>query len=157
MTCAKLARGLYPPTLVDEELLPALKAAAMRSPLEVRIVGEGVGRFPLDVEAAVYFCCLEALHNASKHAGRGAHVVISLTAGEHTLHFMVKDDGLGFDAAALREGTGFANMRDRVGALDGAIVVDAGPGKGTTVEGWVPDRSSASADGETRPERLSVS
>jgi signal transduction histidine kinase len=68
---------------------------------------------------------------------------------------VIKDDGVGFDCAAPREGTGFAVMRDRVGALDGAIGVDAGPGKGTTVEGWVPGRSSASTDRETRPARLS--
>jgi signal transduction histidine kinase len=151
----ELACDLYPPTLVDEGLLPALQAAALRSPLEVRVVGDGVGRFPLDVEAAVYFCCLEALHNASKHAGRGARVLIRLTARERTLHFVIKDDGVGFDSAAPRDGSGFAIMRDRVGALDGAIEVDAGPGKGTTVEGWVPGRSSASADRETRPARLS--
>ena len=106
MTSRELACDLYPPTLIDEGLLPALEAAALRSPLEVRIVGDGVGRFPLDVEAAVYFCCLEALHNASKHAGRGARVLISLTARERTLHFVIKDDGVGFDCAAPREEPG---------------------------------------------------
>ena len=101
----ELACDLYPPTLIDEGLLPALEAAALRSPLEVRIVGDGVGRFPLDVEAAVYFCCLEA-PTMPPSTQAVARVLISLTARERTLHFVIKDDGVGFDCAAPREEPG---------------------------------------------------
>ena len=63
-----LAHGIYPPLLMDAGLTEALRAAANRSPLAVSVDAEGVGRYPTELEAAVYFCCLEALQNAAKHA-----------------------------------------------------------------------------------------
>jgi signal transduction histidine kinase len=56
-----LARGIYPPMLADLGLAAALSAQASKSPLPVIIQADGVGRFGQDTEAAVYFCCLEAL------------------------------------------------------------------------------------------------
>ena len=64
----ELAHGIYPPLLVDSGLVEALRAAANRSPLAVEVVAEGIGRYSAEIEAAVYFCCLEALQNAAKHA-----------------------------------------------------------------------------------------
>ena len=64
----ELAHGIYPPLLMDRGLPEALRAAANRSALATDVDAE-VGRFPAEVEAAVYFCCLEALQNAGKHAG----------------------------------------------------------------------------------------
>ena len=74
----ELAHGIYPPLLVDSGLVEALRAAANRNPLPVDIVADGIGRYPSETEAAIYFCCLEALQNAAKHApdcaGRGPPV-----------------------------------------------------------------------------------
>src|SRR5205085_9546258 len=58
----ELAHGIYPPLLMDRGLGEALRAAANRSVLPANVDAD-VGRFPPDVEAAVYFCCLEALQN----------------------------------------------------------------------------------------------
>ena len=69
----ELAHGIYPPLLVDSGLVEALRAVANRSPLDVELSTDGIGRYDGDVEAAVYFCCLEALQNAGKHAP-DAHV-----------------------------------------------------------------------------------
>ena len=63
-----LARGIYPPLLADKGLGSALDAQARKAPLPVRVDAEGVGRLPQDVEAAVYFSCLEALQNVAKYA-----------------------------------------------------------------------------------------
>ena len=53
-----LAHGIYPPLLMDNGLPDALRAVAMRSPLDVTTWAEGIGRFSSDIEAAaVYFCC----------------------------------------------------------------------------------------------------
>src|SRR6202034_3481984 len=64
----ELAHGISPPLLVDSGLVEALRAAANRNPLPVDIVADGIGRYASETEAALYFCCLEALQNAAKHA-----------------------------------------------------------------------------------------
>ncbi len=63
-----LARGIYPPLLADQGLVPALQAQARKVALPVEIDADGIGRYPQDAEAAVYFCTLEALQNIAKYA-----------------------------------------------------------------------------------------
>ena len=63
-----LARGIYPPLLADLGLAAALNAQASKSPLPVTVEADAIGRFGQDTEAAVYFCCLEALQNTAKYA-----------------------------------------------------------------------------------------
>jgi signal transduction histidine kinase len=86
----------------------------------------------------VYFCCLEALQNAAKHAGPGAQASVEFTASDGALQFKVGDDGVGFDQRAVRHGYGLINLRDRVEALGGRIEVVSAPGAGTTVRGEIP-------------------
>ncbi len=93
-----------------------------------------------EVEATVYFCCLEAIQNAAKHAGPGAQVSVRLWEQDGTLLFEVRDDGRGFDPHASGGGAGLANMRDRVGALGGQLRLDAAAGRGAAVIGGVPLR-----------------
>lgn len=61
-----LARGIYPPLLADKGLAAALEAQTRRSPMPVTLEADGVGRYPREVEAAMYFCALEALNNVAK-------------------------------------------------------------------------------------------
>jgi hypothetical protein len=63
-----LARGIYPPLLADKGLATALEAQARKAAVSVELTTNGIGRYPPEVEAAVYFCCLEALNNVSKYA-----------------------------------------------------------------------------------------
>ena len=63
-----LARGIYPAPLADRGLVEGLRAAALRNPLPTTVLAAGVGRHPREIESAAYFCCLEALQNAAKHA-----------------------------------------------------------------------------------------
>jgi signal transduction histidine kinase len=135
-----LARGIYPPLLQDRGLADALAAAAARVPLRTHVDADGVGRQRPDVEATVYFCCLEALQNAAKHAGDGASVEIRVREEGERLLFSVADDGAGFAAEGGRRGAGLVNMQDRVGALGGTLVVESTRGRGTTVSGSVPAR-----------------
>ena len=133
-----LAHGIYPPVLMDRGLVAALESAAGRAALPVAVVGD-VGRFPEEVEAAVYFCCLEALQNAAKHAGESAQARVTIEGRPEGLSFTVADDGAGFDPAGpAGRGHGFVNMSDRVGAIGGTLEVDSAPGRGTRVSGVVP-------------------
>jgi signal transduction histidine kinase len=133
-----LARGIYPPLLVDRGLRDAVLAALERAPVQGRVDAAGIGRYAVDLEATVYFCCLEAIQNAAKHAGPDVRVTIRIWEEDATLLFEVADDGCGFDQGTRPTGVGLANMRDRVGALGGQLHVETAAGEGTHVVGGVP-------------------
>jgi len=132
-----LARGIYPPLLADQGLPAALRAQARKARVPVTIEADSIGRFPQEAEAAVYFCCLEALQNVAKYAdASSARVKLGVADGQLT--FEVSDDGRGFDAANTSRGSGMQNMADRLAALGGSIEVRSHPGSGTTVLGRIP-------------------
>jgi signal transduction histidine kinase len=133
-----LARGIYPPILADQGLVAALEAQARKSPIPVVVSPDDVGRYPQEVEGAVYFCVLEALQNAAKYA-HARSVDVRLVASNGSLTFEVADDGRGFDPAAA-SGSGLTNMRDRLEALRGSLVIRSSPASGTTIVGRVPLR-----------------
>jgi signal transduction histidine kinase len=134
----ELAHGIYPPLLRDRGLGEALQAAANRAalPTSVRVADDT--RHDSEIEAAVYFCCLEAVQNAGKHAGPDARIDVSVGRDGEALWFSVVDDGAGFEVASGGEGQGFVNMRDRLGALGGTLTVTSAPGAGSTVHGTIP-------------------
>jgi len=141
-----LAHGIYPPLLMDRGLVDALSAAARRAALPTVVEAGTVGRYAQELEAAVYFCCLEAMQNAGKHAGEGAECTVSVREEEGGLLFEVRDNGGGFDVAARGGGgAGFVNMGDRVGAIGGSVNVESAPGQGTRVYGVVPVEGRRSA------------
>jgi signal transduction histidine kinase len=133
-----LAHGIYPAVLESDGLPGALQAAAERSSIPVSVHADGVGRYAQELEAAVYFCCLEALQNASKHAGEGAKASVRLSQTDRQVQFEVKDGGRGYDAASVGASAGLQNMADRIGALGGELQIESTPGAGTTVRGSVP-------------------
>jgi signal transduction histidine kinase len=140
----ELGHGIYPPLLRDRGLPEALATAARRSPQSVTVDAKLPGRFPADVEAAAYFCCLEALQNAGKYAGRDAHVEVVVTAVPDHLIFEVHDNGSGFEVAASLNGHGFTNMADRLGAIGGQLFVESSAGNGALIRGTLPARPLAS-------------
>jgi signal transduction histidine kinase len=132
-----LARGIYPPLLADKGLVTALESQAGKAAVPTRVQAHGIGRYPQEVEAAVYFCCLEALQNVAKYASADS-VVITLGGTSEALAFEVADDGRGFDPARAPRGAGQTNMADRLAALGGDLEVRSRPGTGTTVIGSIP-------------------
>ncbi len=134
----ELAHGIYPPLLRDRGLGDALQAVANRAALPATVQVADLGRHDPDVEAAVYFCVVEAVQNAGKYAGEGASISIRAGVDEGELWFEVADDGDGFDAVDSSLGHGFVNMADRLGAFRGELHVRSGPGEGTLVRGEVP-------------------
>jgi len=133
----ELARGIYPPLLADLGLPAALQAQARKAALPVTIEPPSVGRYPQQIEAAVYFCVLEALQNVAKYAQAPA-ARVSLRHDGRCLAFTVEDDGTGFDPATTPKGTGLQGIADRLGALGGTIDITSTPGHGTRVAGRVP-------------------
>jgi signal transduction histidine kinase len=132
-----LARGIYPPLLADQGLGPALRAQTGRAPLPVQVEADGIGRYPRDAEAAVYFCILEALQNIAKYA-RASRATVTLCCHGSHLEFTVSDDGTGFDTAKATFGTGLQGMADRLAAAGGTLRIHSSPGLGTTVSGSLP-------------------
>jgi signal transduction histidine kinase len=135
-----LARGIYPPLLADQGLAAALTAQARKATFPVSIEADGIGRYPQEQEAALYFCVLEALQNVAKYAG-ATHVTIGLHEDDGHLAFKVTDDGAGFDSTKTSYGTGLQGMADRLSAQGGTLEVISRPGGGTTVIGRVPVRT----------------
>jgi signal transduction histidine kinase len=133
-----LAHGIYPPLLSSAGLGEAMSAACRRAPLPASVDADGVGRYSPEIEAAVYFCCLEALQNAAKHAGPGASARVRIWEEAGGLLFEVSDDGTGFENGGRAEGAGLTNMRDRLGAVGGTLRVESAGDRGTRVQGAVP-------------------
>jgi signal transduction histidine kinase len=137
----ELAHGIYPPLLRDRGLSEALRAVANRAALPTTVEVLDGARYDSEVEAAVYFCCLEAVQNAGKHAGAGARIAVTVGHDGDVLWFEIVDDGAGFELGSGGHGQGFVNMRDRLGALGGELTVRSAPGEGSTVRGEIPLRA----------------
>jgi signal transduction histidine kinase len=134
----EISHGIYPPVLSDYGLVKALERTRPPAGAVLNVRATGVHRHPPELESAVYYCCLEAIQNATKHAGPAPRISVTLEERADELAFQVSDDGPGFDTTKPHAGAGLENMRDRIGALDGHLAIVASPELGTTVSGSVP-------------------
>ncbi|MBK8075206.1 MAG: hypothetical protein IPK24_06465 [Kineosporiaceae bacterium] len=129
----QVVRGIHPPVLTDRGLDAALSALAARSPVPVQVDVTLPRRPDATVEAIAYFCVSEALTNIAKHArAQTARVqagTVGSAAGAEVLRIVVSDDGVGGADPAL--GTGLGGLRQRLAAVDGTLVVESPPGRGT--------------------------
>ena len=132
-----LSHGIYPTVLRSAGPVMALRSLALTATIPVAVVDEGMGRFSSSVEAAIYFCCAEAIQNATKHAGDGAKVTVTLGRDPDGAHFAIADDGVGMREATTGRGDGLVGMRDRIGAVGGRLEIRSAPGRGTVVRGWI--------------------
>jgi signal transduction histidine kinase len=132
-----LAHGIYPPLLADQGLAAALQSQARKAAVPTTVEADGIGRYHREVEAAVYFCALEALNNVAKYAG-ASQAWIALHLADGRLTFTVRDDGAGFDPSTVLAGAGLQGMADRLDAIGGSLAVHSAPGTGTTVTGSAP-------------------
>jgi len=132
-----LAGGVYPPLLEKEGIVPAVEAQTVSSPVPVEVVGDREGRYPIDVEATVYFSAMEAVQNAMKYAN-ASRIGVRVDASDGTLTFEIVDDGDGFDPSTTSHGTGLQGIADRVAAVGGRLEVRSEPDGGTVVAGDVP-------------------
>jgi signal transduction histidine kinase len=134
-----LARGLYPPLLEAEGLETAVRALAELSPIPVEVKANlrSDERFPLETEAAIFFCISEAMTNAAKHAG-DRPITVRMSREADAVTFEVSDSGPGFEPGSVGIGSGLRNMADRLDAIGGTLSVESAPGRGTRVRGELP-------------------
>ena len=124
-TLRDLARGIYPPLLADKGLPTALEAQARKVTIPVTLDADGIGRFPAEAEATVYFCVLEALQNIAKYADAST-ITVRLRSMSSALTFDVRDDGVGFDPASHTPGTGHPGDAGPPGCRRGFAAGDLG-------------------------------
>lgn len=128
-----LSRGIYPSLLADKGLAAALQSSCRDAPVPVGVEGTAtVGRLPQDIEAAAYFCVMEALQNVFRHA-RATRAVVSLRRADDRLIVGVSDDGCGYLPRERPVGSGLINITDRVEALQGRVMLRSALGEGSSV------------------------
>jgi len=131
----RLARAAPIPELVTGGVSAALRTGTGHLP-EVEIHDRLRRRYPPDLEAAVYFCCMEAIQNALRHA-EASRIEVELADPDGRLTFRARDDGTGFDPDRHREGRGLRNLRERLQPWGGRVVIHSSAA-GTEVGAEIP-------------------
>ncbi len=149
-TLVQLSRGIYPSTLGEAGLAAAVRGAVDNLVIPVEVTASHVDRYPANVEAAAYFCLLEALQNAAKHSGATA-IRVTLRGEPGSLTVAVEDDGSGFDPGTTPVGAGLANMRDRVESVGGTLTTDTTPAAGTRIRARLPVSPASLPSRDRRP------
>ncbi|WP_328506319.1 sensor histidine kinase [Streptomyces sp. NBC_00391] len=134
-----LARGIHPAVLTDRGLDAALSAVASRCAVPVVVDVDLPARPVPAIEGIAYFTVSELLQNVSKHAG-AARATVDVWRVENRLMLQVIDDGVG--GADTRGGSGLAGLAERIGAVDGILVVDSPAGGPTRVTAELPWRAA---------------
>ncbi|MFJ1863818.1 sensor histidine kinase [Streptomyces sp. NPDC088097] len=151
-----LARGIHPAVLTDRGLDAALSSVAARCAVPVKVAVDLPSRPAAAIEGIAYFTVCELLQNVSKHARAGSASVDVWRSGDRLL-IQVADDGRGgahrdghspgdsgngaAPASGSGSGSGLNGLTERLGAVDGILVVDSAPGHGTTVTAELPWRA----------------
>jgi len=127
---------LRPAVLDSEGLVSALQnritTVEERLGVKVTLQAEVLPELPSNIEDALYHIALEALNNIVKHAECN-HADIKLSYKHEELVMEIADNGTGFNLNQPQKGLGLQNMRERGQKLDGEVVIDSKPGKGTCV------------------------
>jgi signal transduction histidine kinase len=137
VTLRDLGSGIYPAALADHGIVEGLRTTTADSSPPIEVRGSHLGRYPAEIEGAVYFACLEGVQNALKHA-EATRIVVEVAERDDTLVFSVRDDGSGFAPSGQRVGAGLRNISDRLRAAGGRLRVSSSRGGGTTLSGEVP-------------------
>ncbi|MFI1352331.1 sensor histidine kinase [Streptomyces sp. NPDC020898] len=134
-----LVHGIHPPVLAERGLGDAVRALALRLPLETDVtvdVGDsGRARTDAPVESAAYFAVSEVLTNAVKHSG-AEQVWVDLRYADGSLRIAVTDNGRG--GARIAGGSGLAGIERRLGTFDGVLAVSSPVGGPTMVTMEIP-------------------
>ncbi len=133
-----VARGVYPAILREAGMAAALRSLSRYAAIPITIEDGWQHRHREEIELAVYFCCLEGLQNAAKHAGSGSVATVRLSEDNGYVRFTIEDDGVGFEPETVQWGAGLENISDRVSAAGGTLRIESSTGHGTRVFGQLP-------------------
>jgi signal transduction histidine kinase len=132
----EISYNLLPNTLVRKGLVTAIEeyAAKMQNTngLQISFTGS-IDRMDADKEVNIYRIIQEVVHNTIKHA-RATKLAILFSIDNGQLVLKTKDDGVGFnynEMEAKGGGLGLLNLQSRVDVLNGNLIVNTQPGKGT--------------------------
>jgi signal transduction histidine kinase len=135
---------LHSSTLERLGLVPGVsslcKEFAIQYGIEVDLLADDIPRsVHPDVSLCVFRIVQEGLRNLRKHSG-AAKAQVRLRADAEGIVVTIRDGGLGFDVRELgnKEGIGIRSMEERANLLGGQFKVRSEPGKGTTIEAWIP-------------------
>jgi signal transduction histidine kinase len=144
-----LSLKLRPSMLDDLGLEPALRWYAERQAsltgmlCEVR-ADSWEKRLDPVIETECFRLVQEAMTNIARHS-KARRVTIDLRIEKGNLHLRVRDDGVGFDVATVREramyggvSLGLLSMEERAALAGGELEFISAPGKGTEVHAWFP-------------------
>ena len=137
-----MTRDGSPELLIRNGVVDSLKSVAAHTPRPVTVQSRYFGRYAPQLERGIYYCCLEALQNAVKHAGPNATVLIRLIGEPHRVSFSVDDSGIGFDPARVEARVGLVHVADRIDVMGGDLTIDSYPGMGTRIHGVIPVSAS---------------
>jgi signal transduction histidine kinase len=137
-----VTRDGSPELLIRNGVVDSLKSVAAHTPRPVTVQARNFGRYAPQLERGIYYCCLEALQNAVKHAGPNATVLIRLIGEPHRVSFSVDDSGIGFDPARVEARVGLVHVADRIDVMGGDLTIDSYPGMGTRIHGVIPVSAS---------------
>jgi PAS domain S-box-containing protein len=144
-----LSRQLHPSILEDLGLTRAVESLCARfsdrERIEVAFTAENIpGTLSRDVSLSIYRIIQEGLNNIAKHAC-ASRVKVALQRTDGRLCLSIQDDGIGFDAAEVRQkpGLGLSSMRERVRVIHGVLRITSEPENGTTITVRVPLEKSS--------------
>ncbi len=98
-----------------------------------------------EIELCLFRIAQEALQNAGKHA-KASQVDVELRQCEDDVVLTIRDNGVGFSLGSASRGVGLMSMRERIRFVDGNLLIDSEPGRGTTIEARVPSQWCATLD-----------
>lgn len=130
-----LVRGIHPPVLAERGLGDAVKALALRLPVETDVQVDLRGRADAPVESAAYFAVSEILTNAIKHSNAD-RIWIDMIHSDSMLRVAIGDNGEG--GAKIGSGTGLSGLERRLGTFDGILAVSSPEGGPTMVTVEIP-------------------
>jgi signal transduction histidine kinase len=132
----RLTSAVPVPELAAEGVGRALRSATAGLPVAIDIHDAITDRYHPGVEAAAYFCAMETIQNATKHA-RASHIVLNLWDAIGCLFIRVRDDGVGFDTSRATDGAGLRNVRERLRPWQGRLTIHSSSA-GTTAMVEIP-------------------
>ena len=134
-----ISRQLHPSILDDLGLIQAIETECRNFtrlrefPVTLDLDGT-LKDLSKEICLCIYRTLQESLRNIAQHA-KATDIQVMLSRKDDTVHFLVKDNGKGFDSASNKKssGLGMASMAERARLIQGDLYIESRPGEGTAI------------------------